>query len=302
MAGTTPGMTPVTRPYIDVHAHVGNTINRTPPVGQTPEKYLARMADSGVRAAIIFPAAGYPLARGVADQREQHESMARACREHPARFPIGLGVAEVRLQRAGVDELERAMRDDGLLGFMVHTGISGHQLGDVMNPWLEVVDARGGIAMIHVGERGPAPAAAALAKRFKKTTFLMAHVSTNKRLFDAAAEHLAGLDNVWADFAQHPQKPDPPFGIEQIVETFGAERLLFGSDIPYYDYRILQKQIEESPLSEDVKNRIAHQNAVELIRRFKPEWQMEQTPTPMPPECAGEDLWAQQPGKPGRLY
>ena len=293
---------PTTRPYVDVHAHIGETINRVPPMVQTSEKYLARMADSSVYAAIIFPAAGYPLARGAADQREQHETIARACREHPARFPIGLGVAEVRLQQAGVNELDRAMRDDGLLGFMVHTGISGHQLGDVLNPWLEVVDARSGIAMIHVGERGPAAAAAALAKRFKRTTFLMAHVSTNKRLFDAAAEHLAGLDNAWADFAQHPQKPDPPFGIEQIVERFGAERLLFGSDIPYYDYRILQRQLEAADLSEELKDRIAHANAVALIRRFKPDWQLPQSPTPMPAAFAGQDLWAQQPGKPGRLY
>jgi predicted TIM-barrel fold metal-dependent hydrolase len=300
MTAATPS-TSVDRPYIDVHAHIGDTINRAPPVGQTIEKYLARMADSSVYAAIPFPAAGYPLARGVADTRDQNEMIAAGCREHPSRFPIGLGVAEVRLLQAGVDELERAMRDDGLLGFMVHCGISGHALGEELYPWLEVVDARGGIAMIHVGERGPAARAAVYARRFKNTTFLMAHVSTNRRLYQQAVEHLARLDNVWADFAQHPQESAPPFGVEHVVEGFGAGRLLFGSDIPYYDYRIVQRQIESAPLSEDVKDRIAYRNAVDLIKRFKPQWQLEKTPVPMPAAFAGTNLWSQQPGKPGRL-
>ena len=290
----------ISRPYIDVHAHVGETINRVPPMVQTTEKYLARMADSSVHAAIPFPAAGYPLARGVLDLRAQHENIARACREHPTRFPIGLGVAEVRLQQAGVDELERAMRDDGLLGFMVHSGISGHALGEELFPLLEVVNARGGIAMLHVGERGPAARAAVYARRFQNTTFLMAHVSTNERLFAAAVEHLSQLENVWVDFAQHPQEGD--FGIDRVAQAFPADRLLFGSDIPYYDYRILQRQLEAAPLSDDMKDRIAHRNAVALIQRFNPEWRLPESPTEMPAAFAGQDLWAQQPGKPGRLY
>ena len=293
-------MTQITRPYVDVHAHVGETINRVPPMVQTAGKYLARMADSSVYAAIPFPAAGYPLARGVLDMRDQHSAIASACRAYPTRFPIGLGVAEVRLLQAGIDELERAMRDDGLLGFMVHSGISGHALGEELFPWLEVVDARGGIAMLHVGERGPASRAAIYAKRFKNTTFLMAHVSTNERLFAAAVEHLSKLENAWVDFAQHPQ--EGTFGIERVVQGFPADRLLFGSDIPYYDLRILQRQIEAADLSEEMKDRIAYRNAVALIQRFKPEWQLPTTPTEMPAAFAGADLWAQQPGKPGRLY
>jgi predicted TIM-barrel fold metal-dependent hydrolase len=297
---TTEARTTIARPYIDVHAHVGETINRVPPMVQTIEKYLGRMADSSVYAAIPFPAAGFSLARGVQDLRAQHENIARACRDYPERFPVGLGISEVRLQRAGVDELERAMRDDGLLGFMVHSGISGHQLGDVLHPLLEVVDARGGIAMIHVGERGPAAAAAAYARRFKNTTFLMAHVSTNERLFAAAAEHLATPENVWVDFAQHPQ--GGAFGVERVVNAFPTDRLLFGSDIPYYDYRILQRQVEAAPISEEMKDRIAYRNAVALIQRFKPEWRLPESPTEMPAAFAGQDLWGQQPGKPGRLY
>ena len=69
---------------------------------------------------------GAPQARGVLDTRAQHETIGNACRLHPERFPIGLGNVEVRHEQAGVDELDRAMREDGLVGFMCHPGLSGH--------------------------------------------------------------------------------------------------------------------------------------------------------------------------------
>src|SRR6266511_2071732 len=113
-------MSPSGRPYVDVHAHIGETINRVPPVGQTIEKYLGRMAESGVYAALPCPAAGGPLARGVLDTRDQNQAVADGCRRYPDRFPLGFAIVEVRQQQAGVDEIERAMRDDGLAGFMCH--------------------------------------------------------------------------------------------------------------------------------------------------------------------------------------
>lgn len=289
------------RPYIDVHAHVGDTINRVPPVGQTPEKYLSRMAQSGVVAAMLCPAAGGPQARGVADTREQNEIVATACRTHPDRYPLGLAIIEVRQLQAGVDEIERAMRDSALAGFMNHSGISGHAMGPELWPALEVVDARGGLVLLHVGGGGTEARAAQHAKRFARTTFIMAHVSMRPEQHRAAIEHLAGLENVWVDFAQHPLADDPSWGIADLAHQFGEDRLLFGSDSPYYDHRILQGQIESALLSEDVKDRIAWRNATDLIRRFQPDWEAKNTPTPMPEGFAGTDVWALQPGSKGRL-
>jgi predicted TIM-barrel fold metal-dependent hydrolase len=289
-------------PYVDVHAHIGDTINRAPPVGQTPEKYLARMAESGVIAAIPCPAAGGPLARGVLDTRDQNEVVAGMCRTQPDRFPLGLAIVEVRQLRAGVDEVERAMRDSGLAGFMCHPGISGHAMGPELSPALEVVDALGGVALLHVGGGGCEARAAAHAKQFTRTTFVMAHVSMRREHFPASVQHLAGLENVWVDFAQHPAADDETWNLAAHVRHFGADRLLFGSDAPYYDWRSLQRQVEESSLEEATKDRIAWRNAVDLIRGFRPEWEPNTTPPSVPAAFAGTDLWAQQPGKPGRLY
>ncbi|MEZ4736063.1 MAG: hypothetical protein R3E79_53930 [Caldilineaceae bacterium] len=105
------------RPYIDVHCHIGMTVSRAPVVGQSVGRYMGRMAAAGVVAAILCPTSGGPQARGVLDTQDQDEVISQACRRYPDRFPVGLGVVEVRHEGAGVAELARAMDAGGLMGF-----------------------------------------------------------------------------------------------------------------------------------------------------------------------------------------
>ena len=60
------------RPYIDCHNHIGRTINRRPPVGQTTAMSLARFAETSVYAALNFPprqAAPSPAASRISGTR-----------------------------------------------------------------------------------------------------------------------------------------------------------------------------------------------------------------------------------------
>jgi predicted TIM-barrel fold metal-dependent hydrolase len=295
-------------PYVDVHAHIGTTVNRTPPVGQSFEKYLARMAHTNVVAAIPSTAGGGPRERGILDVREQNDATAAGCRRYPDRFPIGLALLEAGFGQAAADEIERAMTQAGLAGLMCHPGMSGHALDAVLYPSLEVVDARGGVALLHVGGRRAEPSAAAdLARRFRRTSFIMAHVSMNEAEHRESIAAFAGLENVWCDFAQHPSDVTTGEGaggawdIADLVRGLSAGRLLFGSDTPYYDYRRLQEDIEAARIDAPRKDRITWANAVDLIRRVRPNWTPPKSPPAVPDEFAGVDVWKQQPGKPGRL-
>jgi predicted TIM-barrel fold metal-dependent hydrolase len=277
-------------------------------VGQSFEKYLARMAQSNIVAAIPSTAGGGPRERGILDVRDQNDATAAGCRRYPDRFPIGLALVEVGFGQAAADEIERAMAEAGLAGLMCHPGMSGHALDAVLHPSLEVVDARGGLALLHVGGRGAEPPAAAeLARRCRRTTFIMAHVSMNEAEHRESIAAFAGIDNVWCDFAQHPSDVTTaggttgPWDIADLVRGLGASRLVFGSDTPYYDYRRLQEDIEAARIDAPRKDRIAWANAVDLIQRFRPDWTPPKTPPAVPAEFAGVDVWEQQPGKPGRL-
>ncbi len=277
------------RPYFDVHCHIGMTVSRAPVIGQSIGRCLARMASADVIGAIPCPTAGGPQARGVLDTRAQHETIATACRRYPERFPIGLGIAEVRHEQPGVDELERAMQADRLVGFVCHPALSGHSLGGELHNFLEVVSMHSGLCLLH--QAGSTQNIAAYAQRFPAITFIIGHVSMNRAGHLDAIQHCAKQENIWFDVAQKPDGADTSWDLAHLVTHLGDERIMFGSDLPYYDFRLVQAQIEAAPLTDAVKERIASQNAVRLVQTFRPDWEPTFTQIAPPQRYAEGELW-----------
>jgi len=266
------------------------TVSRAPVVGQTVGRYMGRMASAGVVAAILCPTSGGHQARGVLDTHDQNTVIATACRRYPERFPIGLSVVEVRHEAAGVAELERAMDEDGLVGFACHPGLSGHSLGGELHPFLEAVAVRKGFCLLH--QAGSTRNIAAYARRFPDITFIVGHVSMNKTGHFDAIEHCGPCDSIWFDIAQKPEGADESWDIAHLCENLSEERIMFGSDTPYYDFRLVQAQLENANVSEDTKDRIAYKNAVQLIHRFRPDWTLTAAPVSPPQRYTDEELWA----------
>ena len=285
------------RPYIDVHSHVGATISRVPPIGQTTAVALARMASGGVTAAIPSVNPGPPQAGGVADTRRQSEVISRACKRFPDRFPIGLAYAHVQHLTAGVEELDRSLdEDEGIVGFVIHPMLSGHGWGKQVHPFLEVVALAKGLVLLHAD--AASPEIAEYAQRFPDVTFMCGDPFTN-RLNNAEEAKIP--DNVFIDIPQYRSAlfPDHPadnrsFPLDRIIKIVGSDRLLFGSDLPYADFRFVQQEIEMANISEEDKDRIAYKNSVGLIQRFKPGWELPSLPFDPPVRFTEEDLWAAQ--------
>lgn len=269
------------RPYVDVHVHIGMTVDRDPQVGQNTPKCLARMADTNVLSAIIGPTAvGSPITRGLLDIMDQNDAISRACRSFPDRFPIGLALIELRLERAGVTELERAMSEGGLKGVMYHPTAGGIK-GELV-PFVEIASMYKGLCLLH----GRPADIATYAKQFAQATFLVSAVH------DDVAEYCRDLDNVWFGVVQLPKGPGAEWDFAKLVDQLGNERIVFGSDTPYFDYRIIQAQIEAAPVDEETKDRIAYRNAINLVKRFTAEWELPAQPVVAPQNYAPEQLWA----------
>jgi len=274
------------RPYIDCHNHIGRTIDRVPPVGQNTAMCLSRFAETGIYAAISMPTAvGSPIDRGIVDIRHQNEVIARACRDFPGTFPIGLALIEQRFGKLGIEEAEKAMSDLGLVGIVGHPPIAEWCL-----PFIEAAAAREGLCNLHMHN----PLMARIAGMFPRCTFI-AHASS------WAAENLAQYDNVFFEVVQYPDGQDSEWNFEKLAAQVGRERLIFGADLPYYDYRVLQQTIEEAPIDDDLKDRIAYKNLETLIQRFRSDWKLPDSPLHAPRRYEAEDLWAVDPQNPVRL-
>ena len=274
------------RPYIDCHNHIGRTIDRVPPVGQNTAMCLTRFAETHIHAAISMPTAvGSPIARGILDIRHQNEVIVRACRDFPGVFPIGLALIEARFGKLGIEEAERAMSELGLVGIVGHPPIAEWCI-----PFVEAAAAREGLVNLHLHS----PLMDRIAAMFPHCTFI-AHAST------WAAEHLARHDNVFFEVVQYPDGLGSEWDFAWLADKVGRERLIFGADLPYYDYRILQKVIEEAPIDDDLKDRIAYKNLAALIERFNPEWSLPAHPPQAVRVYDPAELWAVNPANPARL-
>ena len=267
------------RPYIDVHCHIGMSITYDPIAGQNTGLCLGRMASAGIAAAIIGPTAvGSPQARGILDTRDQNAVISRACRQYPDRFPIGLALIEIRHGSAGVEALERELIENGLTGVMWHPG--GVSPERRLYPFLEVAAMTKGLCLLH---ETPARTAS-FARCFPDLTFIQ-HAETE------AVEVCGGLENVWFEIVQVPKGASSKWDFSELINQVGNERLMFGGDAPYYDYRILQAELESANIDDESRDRIACQNAVTLIQQFRPDWELP-TERLSPPRIYTEaELW-----------
>lgn len=274
------------RPYLDCHNHIGKTLNRLPPTGQTTAMSLARFAETNIYAALAMPTAtGGLMLRGLEDIRDQNRVIARACRDFPAHFPLGLALVEPCLGPISVDEAEWAMSELGLHGIVSHPPVR-----EACIPFVEMAAARKGLCNVHLHN----DLFGDIARMFPNATFIT-HAS------NYAAENFAALDNVWFEVVQYPDERGSRWDFNKLANQVGRERILFGADLPYYDYRFLQQIIEAAEIDDDLKDRIAYKNMLTLIQQYNPGWQLPDGPPAAPRVYQADELWAADPEKPDRL-
>ncbi len=256
----------MSRAVIDVHAHVGHTLATN--IGQTYAEYLRTMDALNIRRAIISVAAGGRQAEGIHDTRRENDVIAEAMQTHPDRFPVGLAGLEPRHQEKAVEELDRAVSRLGLHGMVFHATFSGFFVGtgNVLDPIFDLANDFGALCLMHsTPDAMAAPEAiGTLAACYPRVTIIMGHPLFTPDQRNGAIAAVKAQDNLYLDLAYQQD----PANTELTVQALGAERVLFGSDAPYYDPAATIRSIEEARISDEAKERILYRNGAELIERF----------------------------------
>lgn len=104
------------------------------------------------------------------------------------------------------------------------------------------------------------------AKNFPNLSFIAAHLGGNAS--DIIEEAFGQLqkrsqENVYLDTSNGKS----PWLVEEAVKIVGSERVLFGSDEPFADFRICKMCIEFADLSEEVKESIFNRNIIKLLKK-----------------------------------
>jgi predicted TIM-barrel fold metal-dependent hydrolase len=269
-------------PVLDVHHHVGNAFRALGgsldnAQGMTEEEYVAHelrsrleiMDRGNVAQAIVIPGHGYERSRGIDDTRAENDAIAAYRDRRPDRFPAAVGIVEPRDGEASLAELDRVKDELGLVGISFHTRFQGVSLDSQwIRRYCERMADLGLVPVLHAMDETPEEALWKLAELARslpdvpmlaldafgsyeatRQCFFLADVAPNL-IFDTSLSYNF-------DF------------IEDFTRRFGAERVVFGTDL--YSYPVGRRishilgQILESSLSEAEKRAILAGNARRLF-------------------------------------
>ncbi|WP_314146630.1 amidohydrolase family protein [uncultured Leifsonia sp.] len=252
-------------PSIDVHAHVGKTVANN--IGQSVEQMLRRMDEGGLTQALLSPAAADRQVDGLRDTQRMNDTVAEAVRDHSDRFPGGFGLVEPRHEEHAVTETIRIVDELGLLGIAVHPMLEGYYLDTPLRvePIFEVLDDRRSFCLMHCSPdpgSGESPAAVrAVVSKYRNVTTFLGHAFLTEKQLKEAAELVREFDHVYFDVAY---QSDPKL-TERLVSEVGSDRVVFGTDQPFYDPAAVHHSVLQANISDSDRRNILHDNARRLL-------------------------------------
>ena len=212
---------------IDAHNHSGPYFNLTVYRGGTVESMIERMDTIGVRKICI--AANAAIGPDMILGNDETEDAI-------TRFPdraMGYVTIKPCKENEMEQELSRRFSHPGFIGIKLHPGLHGVNVAhDSYRPAMEYADRHSLPVLIHTWSHADVSDLSKLAAQYKSASFIIAHMGGSPDVLNHAIETLIAHDNVFGDTALSYA---PHRGIEYIVRRAGAEKLLFGSDMPFYD-------------------------------------------------------------------
>lgn len=170
------------------------------------------------------------------------------------------------------DELDRLM-DHDIKGIKIHPEYGPYYIDD--EPWLRVmrlaaernlfVVTHAGFDFISPDRIAATPSRLAhVLDTIPSLRLIAAHLGGNRH-WEQVKTHLCGRDNVWFDTALLAREGAEPSLVREVILAHRADRILFGSDMPWSDPRDEVTLIRSLALGADTEERIFHRNAEELL-------------------------------------
>ncbi|HEY2596793.1 MAG TPA: amidohydrolase family protein [Chloroflexota bacterium] len=250
-------------PVFDVHAHLA---------APTAAPALIEAMDRvGVSASTAMVDHDYEWPNGVADTRRVNDLLAAARASHPRRLPVALGTVEpFHGSEACLAEIDRLTSELHLDGMVWDHHAQGTGIDDQrMVAFAKVLAERGLPAFVHVNaldlREGPSRVES-LARRVPEATIVaLGALGTLQREWELSRIASACPNLLFDTTVSVPMGP-----IEAYVDTLGASRILFGTDLGTQPARapMLEEIVESGRLSDADKGLILWGNAARLFPRL----------------------------------
>ncbi len=255
-------------PVIDMHSHVGNE-SKFGMIGD-PELYLSVLDAAGVDRAPVSC-----LFYG--DVSRCNDETATFVARNPDRF-MGVAFVTPYYPEEAIDELERAFDVLGMVFLKLYPSYVFKPIDDeVYAPILDWCNKRSVIVKCHTQYDTSSLRSAGsntyteptdpsrfigLAQLYPNIRWVLAHAGNSREGQLRAVEAAKSSRNIYLEtctsLADHGT-------IERLVEGAGADRVLYGSDMPLMDARMQIGRIATANISNEAKRRVLGLNAMELL-------------------------------------
>ncbi|HID08316.1 MAG TPA: hypothetical protein EYP10_14340 [Armatimonadetes bacterium] len=239
----------------DVHAHMGHWYSFPIPYNDI-DGIMHVMNRVGVRWACISACCSLG-----SDFRTGNDLVAEAMHRYPNRI-IAYATLNPNYHDGVAIELDRCERM-GFRAIKLHS-IHGCRYNDERyQPAFEIANAKEYPVLLHTW--GDARDVERLAKRYPHVRFILAHAGVVN--FDAYVQVAKACDNVWLDTALSISGRD---WIRIFVERVSAEKIVFGSDIPFISLEYHIGKVLMSRISDEDKEKILSRNFKFIFAKLLP--------------------------------
>ena len=248
---------------LDVHVHIGCDYENE----YTAEAAIERMDRNGIDFAVISPVPMYPAPDGLESTMRQNDYIAEALAKHPDRFLRGLGTVNPRHGREALKEVDRIFRDLGLCGLMFSNDKTGLSMDNpIMYEFIRTMPKEiHPVVLMHTSFFSvlePPFMLEKLAIAFPDINFINAsglRDTTQSNCSRFLSGHYANIycDTAAIHYIMHP--------VAKAVAEMGEDKLVFGSDAPFYDICYDKMIVEDGEVSDAVKAKIFYDTAAGLF-------------------------------------
>jgi hypothetical protein len=257
-ARVTAGQPLDTVPVIDCHAHLGYWQNFNVPAG-TAKDMVTSMDELGISMTCITAHAAigpdFTLGNGMVGQ---------AMADFPGRF-AGYVTVNPNYPDEMVPELEKCFRVKGFMGIKLHPNMHGVSVDHPhYRRAYETAQLRKCPLLVHTWGVADIRCVDELAGQYPDASFIMGHSGGDMTGMEAAIGVMNRHENVHGDFALSTTLEG---NVEWFVKEVRSKKMLFGSDVPFFDPRPAVGRIALSDLETSQKRDILGGNMKRLMGR-----------------------------------
>jgi len=237
----------------DAHVHLGES-GPWQPYGRPTiyiEELMPLLDKFNVARALVFPNPN------VGDKYPTTNNYIAEClKKHPERL-VGFGRVDPRRENEAIKELNRIKQKLGLTGIKLHPMVECFRPDHpYFNKFFKRIDFLKLPVLIHTGEGFSTPGLAVkVAKKHPQMVMILAH------LREGCVAALKESSNIYVETSG-----TLPEFVEMATDV-DENRVMFGSDVPYYRYPTQTAIIEAAEISHKVKRKVYFENFEQL---FKP--------------------------------